>query len=146
MPRRVPFAVTDTDANAAFEPPDGWSVWSSDADGRLVLAYRPDVFDGSTFPPPCLPVCYVTPGAKSRPPGRNPTDRSADDDWFVTLTLEPEVSVTTERVADREAALATARDLTERFHAGDLAYESAYQVPREAYLERLDELTGSGGP
>ena len=124
------------------EPPGGWTVWSSDADGRLVLAYRPDIFDGSTFPSACLPVCYVSPGAQSRRPGLNPTDRTADDDWFVTLTLEPEVQVSTSRFDTREHAFETAMDLTDRFRRGRIDYHAAYQVPREAYLDRLDELVG----
>lgn len=129
----------------AADLPEGWVVWADEEDGRTVLAYRPDVFDGSTFPAPCLPVCYLTHGARTRRPGQNPTDRTTDDDWFVTLYLEPDVHVDdVHRVGTRDEAEAVAADLTRRFAAGELAYRDAYQVPRDRYLDRLDELTGDG--
>ena len=127
--------------------PAGWTVWADEADGRTVYAYRPDVFDGSTFPAECLPVCYVTHGARTRRPGRNPTDRTADDDWFVTFYLEPEVHLgDVERFDTREAAAAHAHELARQFASGEIDYRGAYQVPREEYFERLDELTGRTKP
>lgn len=128
----------------AAELPDGWVVWADEEDGRTVLAYRPDVFDGSEFPAPCLPVCYLTHGARTRRPGQNPTDRTTDDDWFVTLYLEPDVLLEeVRRVETRGEAEAVAVDLARRFADGDLAYREAYQVPRDRYLDRLDDLTGA---
>jgi hypothetical protein len=52
---------------------DGWRVWS-DSENRLILAYRPDVFDGAGFDAACLPTLYVTRGRRSRRPSgsRNP--------------------------------------------------------------------------
>src|SRR6056297_2653243 len=130
---------------APAELPDGWVVWADEADDRSVYAYRPDVFNGTDFPAPCLPVCYLTHGARTRRPGQNPTSRT-DDDWFVTLYLEPEVLVGEVHHAEsRRAAEAIVDDLTRKFADGDLDYRAAYQVPREQYLDRLDELTGRDG-
>jgi hypothetical protein len=120
--------------------PAGWVRWS-DGEDRLVLAYRPDVFDGGSFPPPCLPALYVTRGARNRRPGVDPSP-PADAQWHVTLYLEPEVSRDPERYDSREAAVAGARDLARRFAEGDVDYRALYQVPREEYYAKLDELTG----
>jgi len=120
--------------------PDGWVRWS-EADEKLVWAYRPDEFDGGAYPPPCLPTLYVTRGRRSRRPGgaRNP---GPDASWYVTLFLEPEVSRDAEEFTDRPAAVEGARTLARRFATGQIDYRALYQVPREAYFERLDELTG----
>ena len=126
--------------------PGGWVPWSEEADGRTVLAYHPDVFDGSNFPAACLPVLYVTHGARTRRPGMNPTDRTTGDDWFVTLYLEPDVHLRpVRRFETREAAIEDAYTLAARFDAGEVDYRGLYQVPREDYLDRLDELTGDDG-
>jgi hypothetical protein len=47
-----------------------------------------------------------------------------------------------ERYDEREDALEGSAALARRFAGGELDYRAAYQVPREAYLDRLDELTG----
>jgi hypothetical protein len=122
--------------------PDGWVRWS-EAEEKLVWAYRPDVFDGGEYPPPCLPTLYVTRGRRSRRPGAG-RDPAPDASWYVTLFLEPEVSRDAEAFADRPAALDGARALAREFAAGEVDYRGLYQVPREAYFERLDELTGRG--
>jgi len=123
-----------------MDHPDGWQTWSESAD-RIVLAYRPDVFDGAGYPPPCLPTLYVARGRRDRRPGVA-RDPPADAPWVVTLSLEPEVSREPDRYDDREAALAAARDLAAAFAAGEVDYRALYQVPRDAYLRTLDELTG----
>jgi len=120
----------------------GWEVWS-ESQRRVVLAYRPDVFDSTAFPAPCLPTIYVTKGRRGRRPGR--TDPAPDDPWYVTLYLEPEVSRERESFDSRIAALDGARDLARAFAVGDVDYRALYQVPREAYLDRLDGLTGRDG-
>ena len=126
--------VTDFDAL-----PAGWTVWN-ESEQRCVLVYRPDVFDSHEFPAPCLPTIYLTHGRRSRRPG---ADRStAGDSWYVTLYLEPDVDRDADRFAAREAAIAGAVDLAARFAAGGIDYRGLYQVPREAYLAKLDELTG----
>jgi len=117
---------------------EGWEVWNVD-ERRVVLAYRPDVFDADTYPAACLPTIYVTKGRRGRRPGR-PTP-PPDAPWYVTLYLEPEVSDTEERYESRERAREGALALAERFAAGEVAYRSLYQVPRPAYLDKLDELT-----
>lgn len=122
------------------EGPDGWEVWS-DADDRLVLAYRPDVFDGGAFPPPCLPTIYVSRGRRGRRPGVE-RDPPPGTPWYVTLFLEPDVESEPETFATRARASDGARDLARRFATGAVDYRDLYQVPREAYFEKLDELTG----
>ncbi|MFB6169705.1 MAG: DUF5820 family protein [Haloarculaceae archaeon] len=122
--------------------PEGWVVWNDDPGGRLVLVYRPDVFDADRFDAACLPTIYVrrkAPGQRKR--RRNPV---ASDDWYVTLFLEPEVRVRAadSAHADHGAAIEAARDLARAFAAGDVDYRESYQLPRETYLDALDELTG----
>lgn len=118
----------------------GWEVWSDEED-RIVLVYRPDVFDAREFPAACLPTIYVTHGRRQRRPGVDRRPRSGDR-WYVTLFLEPDVERDAEACADRAEAIAAARAVADRFTSGDLDYRSLYQVPREVYLDRLDELTG----
>lgn len=119
--------------------PAGWDVWSDEA-SKLVLAYRPDVFNSSSFPAACMPTIYLTKGKRDRRPGR---DRPAPDaSWYVTLFLEPDVSRDEETYDDRAAAIEGATALASAFAAGDIDYRSLYQVPRPDYFERLDELTG----
>ncbi|WP_408958725.1 DUF5820 family protein [Natrinema sp. 74] len=138
--------MSDSDADGALDRsrlPDSWNVWSRGEDGRLVLAYRPDVFDAAAFPAPCLPTLYLTHGKRTRRPGLNPADTADSADWFVTLYLEPDVSLNeTLRYPTREAALERTVSLAREFDAGDVDYRALYQVPREEYFERLDELTG----
>ncbi|GAB3689320.1 DUF5820 family protein [Salinarchaeum chitinilyticum] len=124
------------------DAPAGWTVWSAGDDGRIVLAYRPDVFDGDAFPAACIPTCYLTRGRRNdRRPG---PDRDAGADWFVTLFLEPEVTVTEERFERRSDALDRLEQIAADFADGAIDYRASYQVPRETYLDELDELTGRG--
>jgi len=123
--------------------PDAWTVWSDEDDGRAVLAYRPDVFDTQAFPAACLPTLYVTRGRRSnRRPGVDRTHLT-DRSWYVTLYLEPEVELDeTHEYETRTAAVEGAVALARRFAAGDVDYRGLYQVPRDDYFEKLDELTG----
>jgi len=124
--------------------PEGWVVWSDEADGRAVLVYRPDVFDTEAFPPACLPTLYLTNGPKRRRRPRSAADRRRRDTWHVTLYLEPAVEHPDAPAFDsREAAVDGAVDLARRFDAGDVDVRALYQVPREQYLDRLVELTGA---
>jgi hypothetical protein len=121
--------------------PDGWTVWNDEPGGRRILAYRPDVFDSDQFPAACLPTLYVAAGAPNRPAAE--AELGTTDVWRVEFFLEPEVEMVPARTYDtRDDALAGARDLAAEFARGDLDYRAAYQVPRETYLDRLDELTG----
>ncbi|TQQ82113.1 DUF5820 family protein [Halonotius roseus] len=117
--------------------PAGWQCWHEERDGRVILAYRPDVFDSEAFPAPCLPTIYVTSGTPRRRPGSNSTDG-----WQITLFLEPEIEAVSESYEDRAAAIDGAIEHAERFAAGEIDYRALYQVPREAYFDRLDELVG----
>ncbi|GGN89956.1 MULTISPECIES: DUF5820 family protein [Haloarcula] len=116
---------------------DDWTVWN-ETEAKLILAYRPDVFDSQNFPAPCLPTIYLTRGKRTRRPG---LDRSGDD-WYVTLYLEPEVDRDAESFEDRASAVDAAVDLANRFASGEVDYRSLYQVPRDDYLDELDDLTG----
>jgi hypothetical protein len=119
--------------------PDGWTVWSEESGGRVVLAYRPDVFDSDAFPAPCLPTLYVSNGSRSRRPGAGQYET---DTWHAVLFLEPEIEGPSTEFDSREAAISGAVDLATDFADGGVDYRSLYQVPREEYFARLDELTG----
>lgn len=119
--------------------PGGWSVWSEER-YRVVLVFRPDVFDSQTFPAPCLPTIYLTKGRRGRRPG---VERPRPEDpWYATLSLEPDVTDERRQFEGREAALDGVVEVARAFAEGQIDYRSLYQVPREAYLDRLDELTG----
>lgn len=117
----------------------GWEVWSEE-ETKVVLTYRPDVFNTADYPAPCLPTIYLTKGKRGRRPGRpRPT---ATDPWYVTLYLEPEVDHGQESFDSRDAAHERAVELSDAFAAGDVDYRDLYQVPRPDYFAKLDELTG----
>jgi hypothetical protein len=118
---------------------DSWEVWSVEST-KVVLTYRPDVFDSDAFPAPCLPTIYVTKGKRGRRPGRDVP--AEDDPWYVTLYLEPDVNGDQQEFDSRETARRGATDLAAAFAGGAVDYRSLYQVPRPEYLDRLDELTG----
>lgn len=122
--------------------PAGWRVWNAEPGGRVVLAFRPEVFDGSTFPAACLPTLTVGPG---RSPDARPGQRGRSGEWYVALYLEPDVRVRSveARFDDRDAAVERAVELAGRFAAGEVDYRGAYHDPRGAYLDRLDALLGA---
>lgn len=124
--------------------PSGWQVWNAEAGGRVVLAYRADVFDGEAFPSACLPTLTVAPGAS---PDAHPETRARSEQWYVALYLEPDVRVRAVEASydDRGAAVETAVAAARRFATGELDYRGAYHEPREAYLDRLDALLGLDG-
>lgn len=119
--------------------PEGWRVWNEEPEGRIILAYRPDIFTGEAFDPACLPTIYVTNGSPRRRPGAGSVQT---DTWRVILYAEPEIELETDAFDSRTAAIDGARSIAERFATGAIDYRAAYQVPREAYFDRLDELTG----
>lgn len=120
--------------------PAGWSVWDHVPEDRLILAFRPDVFDGSTLPPACLPTIYVREGERDpRRPGRRPAP-GTEGRWTVTLFLEPDVRA---RLGERdtwEGARSLAVDRAGAFVAGEIAIEELYQLPHEEYLEAIRAL------
>jgi hypothetical protein len=120
--------------------PESWVVWNDEPGQRAVLVYRPDVFDSEAYPAPCLPTIYVTRGPREqrRPPG----EQSVATDWRVTLTLEPEVGLPDRSFQTRPGAVEGAVGFAREFDRGEVDYRDAYAVPRERYLDRLDELTG----
>lgn len=117
--------------------PAGWRLWNEEPT-KVILAYRPDVFDGDEVPAECLPTIYVTRGKRSRRPG----SQRVGADWHVTLYLEPDVDDGGESFETKEAAFDGARDRAAAFAAGEVDYRSLYQVPREDYFTTLDELVG----
>ncbi len=117
--------------------PDGWRVWNEEPDGRVILVYRPDVFNSQDFPAVCLPTLYVTNGSPRRRPGSGAVET---DQWHVKLFFEPEIEAESERYDSREDALAGAVGCAERFVDGDVAYRELYQVPRPDYFNELDRL------
>jgi hypothetical protein len=118
---------------------EGWEVWS-EQERKVVLAYRPDVFDTQSFPAACLPTLYITHGQQNRRPGREqPTPETP---WYVTLYLEPEVNRSADRYESRNEAIEGARVLARAFADGEIDYRGLYQIPRAEYFEHLDELTG----
>lgn len=124
--------------------PDGWRVWNAERGGRVVLTYRPDVFDGDAFPPACLPTLTVAPGAT---PHARPSRRARPERWHVALYLEPDVRVRDVEASadDRDEAVERAVAIARQFAAGDVDYRGAYHDPRPDYLDRLDELLGPEG-
>lgn len=120
------------------DAPAGWTLWNDEPEGRRILVYRPDVFKESDFPAECLPTIFVSNGSRGTRPGSAPRDPT----WDVTLYLEPQVDAQAETYDSREAAVDAAAELARKFDDGDVDYRSLYQVPREEYFERLDELTG----
>lgn len=121
--------------------PAGWTVWTEEDGGRLVLAFRPDEFDGAEYPAPCLPTLTV---GRRPPTERKRRAGSTPQGWHVALFLEPEVRVRSmdQRCETRTAAVAAAVEAARDFAAGDVDYRAAYQVPRETYLDALDAATG----
>lgn len=120
---------------------DGWEVWSVEPT-RVVLTYRPDVFDTTDFPAACLPTIHVRKGKRGRRPGRH--DPDPYDPWYVTLYLEPEVHDGGIEYENQSEARRAALELATEFARGGIDYRGLYQVPRTSYLDRLDELTGQG--
>jgi hypothetical protein len=120
--------------------PEGWAIWNDEPDGRAVYVFRPDVFDSQAFPPACLPTISVTPSSPDRPPG----EQVPGGDWYVTLYLEPDVRLREYdgRFDSRAGAVAGAREVAGEFAAGEIDFREYYQVPREAYLDELESLTG----
>lgn len=121
------------------ELPAGWTIWNEESQ-KLILTYRPDVFNSDTYPAPCLPTIHIRKGRPSRKPGRNTP--APDASWYVQLYLEPDVTGANEAYDSRDEAETAARELAAEFADGDVDYRGLYQVPREAYLDKLDDLTG----
>ena len=121
------------------ELPDGWRVWNEEPSGRAILVYRPDAFGDDAVPDACLPTIYLTNGSRNARPGAG---QYATDEWHVVLFMEPEVEAVAETRESRDAGVDAAVEIAARFADGGIDYRGAYQVPREEYFARLDELVG----
>lgn len=119
--------------------PEGWTVWNDEPEGRAILAFRPDVFNTEAFPAACMPTIFLSNGSRRNRPGAS---QMTTDTWHITLFLEPDVEAETAEFESREAGVEGAVACAERFREGDVDYRDAYQVPREDYFEKLDELLG----
>lgn len=97
------------------------------------------MFNESAFPAECMPTVFVWNGSRANRPGATQIRTKT---WHAVLYLEPEIEVVVEEFDSREAAVDGATDIAGRFADGEIDYRSAYQVPREDYFEKLDELTG----
>ncbi|WP_435184465.1 DUF5820 family protein [Halobellus sp. EA9] len=136
-------AAADADASPPAEPPDGWTLWNDEPRGRRILVFRPDVFnEREGLPAACLPTILISNRSRAPRPGAS---RVRTATWHVVLTLEPEVEAVAESYDSRAAAIEGAHDLARRFAAGAVDYREAYQVPREAYFERLDAVIDGDG-
>lgn len=122
------------------EIPEGWTVWNEES-RKIILTYRPDVFNTDAYPAPCLPTIHIRQGRPSRKPGRNTP--APDAPWYVQLYLEPDVSMAEDSYDGRDTAEQAAHRLAEQFANGEIGYRALYQVPREEYFDKLDELTDS---
>lgn len=117
--------------------PDGWTVWNESPDGRAIVVFRPDVFDARELPAACLPTIYVTDGSPRPRPGAGSASTGR---WQSVFFLEPEIELDRTEHGSRSAAIDGAIETARAFVDGELEYRDAYQVPREAYFEILDEL------
>lgn len=121
--------------------PDAWDVWSAEPHGRVVLAFRPDMFDAERFPEPCLPTIYISPERDRRTLPADATTRR----WRVELRLEPDVLIADRRSDDWNGAVVAATDLARAFLAGEFSLRTAYHDPPAAYLDALEDLIDESG-
>jgi hypothetical protein len=129
----------DSDADTPA-PPSGWTVWNDEPRGRRILVFHPEKFNETNdLPAPCLPTILVSNRSRAARPGAS---RVRTGTWHAVLTLEPEVEAVVEAFDSRAAAVAGANDIADRFADGEIDYRAAYQVPRETYFDRLDEVVG----
>lgn len=111
-------------------------VWSEE-DG-LVVCYRPDVFDGESYPRPCLPTMTVSEADVGTVGGR--------EGWRVTFYLEADVPARElESVfVDYDEAVDYVVDVAGRFVEAELDLRGFYADGdvRDTYVEKLDSMTG----
>lgn len=119
--------------------PTGWVVWNEDADGTLIWAFRPDIFDGSTLSPACLPTITVKRRRVRGPRGR-PAGPNEQTPWCAEFRLEPDVVVERTEQSDRSEAVRRATELAEAFSRGEINAGDAYDIPRNKYLTVLEEV------
>lgn len=124
------------------ELPRGWTTWHGGVDDILVLTFRPDIFDGSAYPAPCLPTLAVKPERSRGRRGRPRSSRSGGT-WCAELTIEPNVTLGRRTAPDRATAIDRGIELAEQFVCGSIDLREAYPEPREAYLEKVEELVGN---
>ncbi len=124
---------------------DGWEIWNNEPQGRIILAYRPDIFNTTDFPAACLPTITIAPGPSPNAP---PDHRQASSTWHVVLYLEPRVRVTKKdtTVATRPEAIEQAISLSHEFTDGQIDFTDAYIDPRLDYIMKLNQLTEQTSP
>ena len=119
--------------------PSGWTRWHSGNDGTVIWTFRPDIFDGTSYPASCLPTVTVKRERQRGPRGR-PRSGGHDASWCAELRLEPDVLLDRKTLRDRTKALDAARSLATAFSANELSFDNAYQDERQQYLHKLAEL------
>lgn len=119
---------------------DGWEIWNNEPHGRIILVFRPDIFNTTDYPPACLPTITIGPGTRPNAP---PDHRQASNAWHVVLYLEPRVRITTKdtSVPTRPEAIDYALSLSHEFTNGNIDFDDAYIEPRPEYLTKLNQLT-----
>lgn len=119
---------------------DGWEIWNNEPQGRIILAFRPDIFNTTDFPPACLPTITIAPGPSPNAP---PDYRQASTAWHVALYLEPRVRVTNKdtTVSTRPEAIDCGTTLSHEFTDGQIDFAAAYMDPRPDYITKLNQLT-----
>lgn len=122
--------------------PDGWTVWHDRPDDIVVLAYRPDLFDGSNYPAACLPTIAIKPERVRGRRGR-PRPAGAASSWTATLTLEPDVEIARRTGDDRKTAIEAGLTLASAFVGNEFDLRSSYPDPHRPYLERLEAIIQS---
>ena len=124
------------------ELPAGWTVWHERPDDLCILAYRPDIFDGSEFPAACLPTITIKP-ARTRGPRGRPNPAEIATSWVTVLTVEPDVEIVRTVGETRSTAINAGIEFSQAFSNGSLDIEGAYTDPHEQYLETLLTRRGS---
>lgn len=115
--------------------PEGWVVWSEE-DG-LVICFKPDVFNASDYPRPCLPLITVSQADVGTVGGR--------EGWRVSFHLEADVQPREleEVFVDYDDALDYVIEVAEKFNRGEYDLRGFYAEgdARREYLQRIREET-----
>lgn len=119
--------------------PSGWTRWHSGTDGTVIWTFRPDIFDGASYPAACLPTVTVKRERHRGPRGR-PRSAGSGAAWCAELRLEPDVLLERRTVPDRADALDAAWTLADAFSSNEFSVVDVHHDERHQYLQKLGEL------